>query len=86
MPRWSQIYFIRHIQPLLRSKCVRPIAGILALLFLAPMVAIQPSISRWWQNGASHRKNFDTPPLRGSCECTTVHFHRFQQHDNFRCT
>jgi len=40
MPRWSQIYFIRHIQPLLRSKCARPIAVILALLFLAPMVAM----------------------------------------------
>jgi hypothetical protein len=34
MPRWSQIYLIRQIQPLLRSKCVRPPAVILALLFL----------------------------------------------------
>jgi hypothetical protein len=27
-----------------------------------------------WQdhNGASHRKNLDTPPLKGSCRCTTV--------------
>jgi hypothetical protein len=27
-----------------------------------------------WQdhNGASHRKNLDTPPLTGSCGCTTV--------------
>jgi type IV secretory pathway VirB2 component (pilin) len=40
MPRWFQIYFIRRIQPFLRSKCVRPTAVILALLFLLPMVAI----------------------------------------------
>ena len=40
MPRWSQIYFICHIQPLLRSKCVRPTAVILALLFLVPMFAM----------------------------------------------
>jgi len=41
----------------------------------------------WWcQNGASHRKNFDTPPLLGSCKCTTVHLERFQRHNNFRCT
>ncbi len=40
MPRWSQICFIRHIQPLPRSKCVRPTAVILALLFLVPMVAM----------------------------------------------
>ena len=40
MPRWSQIYLIRQIQPLLRSKCVRPPAVILALLFLVPMVAL----------------------------------------------
>jgi hypothetical protein len=44
------------------------------------------SISCRNKNGASHRKNFDTPPLRGSCECTEVHFQRFQRHDNFRCT
>ncbi len=25
------------------------------------------SISWWCKNGASHRKNFDTPPLQGSC-------------------
>jgi hypothetical protein len=31
------------------------------------------SISWWCKNGASHRKNFDTPPLKGSCRCTTVH-------------
>ncbi|MBZ5657855.1 MAG: TrbC/VirB2 family protein [Acidobacteriia bacterium] len=40
MPRWSQIYFTRHIQLLLRSKCVRPNAVILAMLFLAPIVAM----------------------------------------------
>jgi type IV secretory pathway VirB2 component (pilin) len=40
MPRWSQIYFIRHIHQLLRSKSVRPTAVILALLFLVPMVAM----------------------------------------------
>jgi type IV secretory pathway VirB2 component (pilin) len=40
MPRWSQIYFIRHIHPLPRSKCVRSTAVILALLFLVPMVAM----------------------------------------------
>jgi type IV secretion system protein VirB2 len=40
MPRWSPIYLIREIQPLLRSKCVHPPAIILALLFLVPMVAM----------------------------------------------
>ncbi len=44
------------------------------------------SISWWCKNGASHRKNFDTPPLRGSCRCTTVHLQRFQDITNFRCT
>ena len=44
------------------------------------------SISCRSKNGASHRKNFDTPPLRGSCRCTTVHFQRFQRHNDFRCT
>ena len=33
------------------------------------------SISWWCKNGASHRKNFDTPPLRGSCRYTTVNVH-----------
>jgi type IV secretory pathway VirB2 component (pilin) len=40
MPRWSQIHLIRQIQPVLRSKCVRARAAILALLFLVPMVAM----------------------------------------------
>src|ERR1700686_4575597 len=44
------------------------------------------SISWWCKNGASHRKNFDTPPLKGSCKCTTVHLLRFQEHSDFRCT
>ena len=44
------------------------------------------SISWCCQNGASHRKNFDTPPLKGSCKCTTVHLPRFQGHNDFRCT
>jgi len=40
MPRWSQIYLIRQIQPLLRPKCGHPRAVILALLLLVPMVAM----------------------------------------------
>ena len=28
------------------------------------------SISRWFRHGASHRKNFDTPPLGGNCRET----------------
>jgi len=40
MPRWSRIYLICPIQPLLRSKWVRPTAVILALLFLIPMAAM----------------------------------------------
>ena len=34
MPRWSQIYLIRQIQPLVRSKRARPTAALLALLAL----------------------------------------------------
>jgi hypothetical protein len=30
--------------------------------------AIPHSISRWCRHVASHRKNFDTPPLRGCCK------------------
>jgi len=44
------------------------------------------SISCRSKNGASHRENFDTPPLKGSCRCTTVHLQRFQRHKDFRCT
>ena len=40
MPRWSQIYLVRQIQPLLRSKCVRPTAVILALLLFVPVAAM----------------------------------------------
>lgn len=29
-------------------------------------------ISGWCENGASHRKNSDTPPLEGSCRATLV--------------
>jgi hypothetical protein len=44
------------------------------------------SISWQCKDGASHRKNFDTPPLKGWCKCTTVHLLRFQGHNDFRCT
>ncbi len=40
MSRWSQIYLIRQVHPLLRSKCLRPLTAILALLFLVPMLAM----------------------------------------------
>src|ERR1700730_4378920 len=40
MSRWSQLDLIRQVQPLLRSKCFRPTAVILALLFLVPMLAM----------------------------------------------
>jgi type IV secretory pathway VirB2 component (pilin) len=40
MLRWSQIYLIRQIHLFLRSKCVRPPAVILVLLFLVPVVAM----------------------------------------------
>jgi hypothetical protein len=33
---------------------------------------IQRSISWLWQNGASHRKKVDTPPLIGNCPDTFV--------------
>ena len=46
---------------------------------------MQHSISWWCTNGASHRKKFDTPRLRGSCRCTTVHLGRFQRRRNFKC-
>ena len=40
MPRWSQVHLIRQVQPPLRSKCVRPTAVVLALLFLVPIAAM----------------------------------------------
>jgi hypothetical protein len=34
-----------------------------------------------WQDhsGASHRKNFDTPPLIGSCRYTNVNLHKYKE-------
>ena len=40
MPRCSQVHLIRQVQPLLRSKYVRPTAVVLALLFLVPIAAM----------------------------------------------
>ena len=40
MPRWSQIYFIRHIQPLLRSKWARATAVLVTLLLIIPVAAL----------------------------------------------
>jgi type IV secretory pathway VirB2 component (pilin) len=40
MPHWSQVHLIRQVQPRVRSKCVRPTAVVLALLFLGPIVAM----------------------------------------------
>ena len=40
MPRWSQIYLIRQIQPLVRSKWARSTAALLTLLFLVPVAAM----------------------------------------------
>jgi type IV secretory pathway VirB2 component (pilin) len=40
MPRWSQIYLIRQIQPLVRSKWARPTAALLTLLFFMPVAAL----------------------------------------------
>jgi type IV secretion system protein VirB2 len=40
MPRCSQIYRVRQIQPLLRSKIFRPTALILALFIFVPMAAM----------------------------------------------
>jgi len=39
MTRWSQIYLIRQVQPLLRSNCDRPTA-VISLLFLVPLAAM----------------------------------------------
>jgi hypothetical protein len=39
--------------------------------FCAGIGAMIPhSVSWWCKNGASHRKNFDTPPLRGCCRAS----------------
>jgi type IV secretory pathway VirB2 component (pilin) len=40
MSRWSQVHLIHQVQPLLQSKCVRPTAFALALLFLVPLAAL----------------------------------------------
>jgi type IV secretory pathway VirB2 component (pilin) len=40
MTRWSQTYLVGQIEPLLRSKYVRPAAVILALIFLVPIAAM----------------------------------------------
>jgi len=40
MPRWSQIYLIRQIQPLVRSKWARSTAALLTLLLLVPVAAM----------------------------------------------
>ena len=40
MPRWSQVHFIRQIQPLLRSKWARPTAVLVTLLLLLPVAAM----------------------------------------------
>ena len=40
MTRWSQVHLICQVQPLLRSKCVRRTAFVLALLFLVPVAAL----------------------------------------------
>jgi type IV secretory pathway VirB2 component (pilin) len=38
--RWFQVHLIRQVQPLLRSKWVRPTAAVLTLLFLMPVTAL----------------------------------------------
>jgi len=40
MTRWSQVHLIRQVQPLLRSKCVRPTTALVSLLLLMPMAAL----------------------------------------------
>jgi type IV secretion system protein VirB2 len=40
MPRWSQVHFIRQIERLLHSECVRPTAVVLALLVFVPIAAL----------------------------------------------
>jgi type IV secretory pathway VirB2 component (pilin) len=37
MPRWSQVRFIRKIEPRLRSKWTRPAAVLVALVLLMPV-------------------------------------------------
>ena len=40
MPRWSQVYLIRQIQPILRSKWAPPTAALLTILFMMPVAAL----------------------------------------------
>jgi type IV secretion system protein VirB2 len=40
MPRWSEIHFIRQIQPFLRSKWARPTAALFTFLLVMPMAAL----------------------------------------------
>jgi len=40
MPRWSSVRFIRQIQPLLRSRRVRPTVAVLTLLLVMPVAAL----------------------------------------------
>jgi type IV secretion system protein VirB2 len=40
MLRWSQVYLIRQVQLLPRSKWARPTAALLTLLFLMPVAAM----------------------------------------------
>ena len=40
MPRWSQVHLIRQVNPLLRSKCIRPTTALVSLLLLMPMAAL----------------------------------------------
>src|SRR5216684_1167947 len=40
MTRWFQVHYIRQIERLLQSKCVRPITVALALFFLLPVAAL----------------------------------------------
>jgi hypothetical protein len=37
-------------------------------------------LDRWYfENGASHRMYFDTPPLTGSCRYTNVNLHKWKE-------
>ena len=40
MPRWSQVFFIRQIQRLVRSKWACPTAALLTLLLVMPAAAM----------------------------------------------
>src|ERR1700678_16776 len=40
MPRWSQVPFVRQIQPLLQSKWLRPTATLVTLLLVLPVATL----------------------------------------------